>query len=87
MLLTKTVDRAKHGDREAWGELYTSTCKEAYFVAVKVCGKEQDAVDLVQDAYITAFERLHQLQDPERFQSWPMPWPLPFTATCVRGMK
>lgn len=70
MLLTKTVDRAKHGDREAWGELYTSTCKEAYFVAVKVCGKEQDAVDLVQDAYITAFERLHQLQDPERFQSW-----------------
>lgn len=70
MLLTKTVDRAKHGDIEAWEKLYTSTCKEAYFVAVKICGKEQDAVDLVQDAYVTAFERLHQLQDPERFQSW-----------------
>lgn len=70
MSFTEVVERAKQGNSAAWEELYTLTCKEAYFVAVKVCGKEQDSADLVQDAYVTAYQHLNQLQDPEKFRSW-----------------
>lgn len=66
----EAVDRAKQQDAAAWDELYTNTRREAYFVALKVCGKEQDAEDLVQEAYLTAFEKLPQLQEAENFPSW-----------------
>lgn len=70
MTWTKAVTRAARGDQAAWDELYTETRKEAYFVALKVCKSPQDAEDLVQEAYLTALEKLPQLQDPERFPSW-----------------
>lgn len=66
----EAADRAKQQDAAAWDELYTNTRREAYFVALKVCGKEQDAEDLVQEAYLTAFEKLPQLQEAEHFPSW-----------------
>lgn len=64
------VLRACAQDQESWGELYEATAREAYFVARKVCGNEQDAMDMVQDSFITAYEKLESLEDPEKFQSW-----------------
>lgn len=69
-MITQLVARARGNDQDAWNELYSQTCKGAYFVALKVCGKEQDALDLVQDAYLTAYTQLEQLQDPTKFQPW-----------------
>lgn len=31
---------------------------------------EQDAMDLLQDAYISAFQNLNKLNRPEAFRSW-----------------
>lgn len=70
MTWTKTVSCAAQGNQAAWDELYTRTRREAYFVALKVCGSPQDAEDLVQEAYLTVLEKLPQLQEPERFPSW-----------------
>lgn len=69
-MITQLVARARNNDQDAWNELYNQTCKGAYFVALKVCGKEQDALDLVQDAYLTAYTQLERLQDPAKFQPW-----------------
>lgn len=69
-MITQLVTRARDNDQDAWNELHNQTCKGAYFVALKVCGKEQDALDLVQDAYLTAYTQLEQLQDPAKFQPW-----------------
>lgn len=66
----ETVPRAAQGDIAAWEALYTATRREAYFVALKVCGTSQDAEDLTQEAYLTAFEKLPQLQEAEKFSSW-----------------
>ncbi len=66
----ETVPRAVQGDTAAWEELYNATCREAYFVALKVCGNSQDAEDLTQEAYLTALEKLPQLQEAEKFPSW-----------------
>ena len=66
----ETVPRAAQGDIAAWEALYTATRREACFVALKVCGTSQDAEDLTQEAYLTAFEKLPQLQEAEKFSSW-----------------
>ncbi len=66
----ETVPRAAQGDIAAWEALYTATRREAYFVALKVCGTSQDAEDLTQEAYLAAFEKLPQLQEAEKFPSW-----------------
>ena len=70
MKITKLAARAQKGDRAAWDELYRQTEKEAYFVALKVCGNPQDAEDLAHDAFLTALERQEQLEQPEKFRSW-----------------
>lgn len=67
---SETVPRAAKGDAAAWEELYNATCREAYFVALKVCGNSRDAEDLAQEAYLTALEKLPQLQEAEKFPSW-----------------
>ena len=67
---SEIVPRAAQGDAAAWEELYNATCREAYFVALKVCGNSQDAEDLAQEAYLTALEKLPQLQEAEKFPSW-----------------
>ena len=67
---SETVPRAVQGDAAAWEELYNATRREAYFVALKVCGNLQDAEDLTQEAYLAALGRLLQLQEAEKFPSW-----------------
>lgn len=69
-MISDLVKCSQIGDREAWNQLYNATCRDAYFVALKTCGKEQDAMDLVHDAFLTAYTHLAQLQQPEKFQAW-----------------
>lgn len=64
------VTSAASGDQDAWEGLYNATFREAYFVAVKVAGCEQDASDLVHDAYVTAIQKIGELEKAESFQSW-----------------
>ena len=35
-----------------------------------MCGNEDDAHDLLQDGFITAFEKIHQLKEPSMFGGW-----------------
>lgn len=68
--IAELVIRAKATDQEAWDELYRITVKGAYFTARKVLGNSEEAIDIVQDAYIVAFQRLEQLEEPSKFVSW-----------------
>lgn len=70
MSMEQLVSKAAAGDQFAWSDLYNETFRAAYFVAKKVTGNEDDAVELVQDAFITAFEKLNQLENKAKFQSW-----------------
>ena len=70
MQLEKLVVQARNGAETAREELYKQTVRSAYLVACKIVHKDEDAIDLVHDAYITAFDKLDQLEDPARFQPW-----------------
>ena len=67
---TQCVRHAQAQDAGAWENLYIHTRREAYFVALKICGNQQDAEDLVQDAYLVAFSKLSHVQEPEKFPKW-----------------
>ncbi len=51
-------------------ELYNRTCKELYYYCSRLCKNDQDAKDLVQDTYLTAFEKLEQYRYDNNFKGW-----------------
>ncbi len=64
------VAEAREGDEQAMAALYRATYNLAYYVALQLVKNREDALDVMQDAYIRAFGRLRTLKDPARFESW-----------------
>jgi len=64
------VDRAAAGDRDARHALFERHRDAAYRVALRVAGRNEDALDVVQDAFIRAFERLGDFQRGASFKTW-----------------
>lgn len=62
--------RAQSGESDTIEKLYQMTYAQGYSVALQIVKNEQEACDLIQDAYITAFQNLGQVMRPESFQSW-----------------
>jgi RNA polymerase sigma-70 factor (ECF subfamily) len=64
------VARARAGDVDACGRLVQTTQTMAYAVARTVLHDPALAEDAAQQAYLRAFRRLGDLQDPAAFTSW-----------------
>jgi RNA polymerase sigma-70 factor (ECF subfamily) len=68
--LADLVVAAQAGNVEAYGRLVHATQTMAYAVAVSVLKDSAAAQDAVQQAYLRAFRRLGDLQDPATFAGW-----------------
>ena len=66
----RLVEQFKAGDHDAFQVLYDLTRPQAYFVAIKITKSEEDALDILQDSYIKAWEKLNTLEKPESFVPW-----------------
>ena len=64
------VNQAKKSDQSAITQLYELTNQNAYFVAISMMKNEDDTFDVLQNAYIKAYNKLDTLENPEKFQSW-----------------
>ena len=64
------VVAAQRGNVEAYGRLVQATQTMAYAVALSVLKDASAAQDAVQQAYLRAFRRLGDLQDPATFAGW-----------------
>lgn len=64
------IPLALNGDAAALDELYKSTCRAVYFTCVCLLKNAEDAEDITQNTYITAFAKLKTLENPERFEPW-----------------
>jgi RNA polymerase sigma factor (sigma-70 family) len=64
------VRRAQAGDLEAFADLVRATQRMAYAVAKSVLRDAAAAEDATQDAYLRAFRRLRDLDDPRAFIPW-----------------
>ncbi|MCS6866751.1 MAG: sigma-70 family RNA polymerase sigma factor [Gemmataceae bacterium] len=68
--MTHLVERAKTGDREAFGELVSRYQDTVYGTAFKHLRNPCDAQELTQDVFIHAMNKLAQLRDARCFVSW-----------------
>jgi RNA polymerase sigma-70 factor (ECF subfamily) len=64
------VDRAKHGDGEAFDALARSVGDRCMAIAYRILRDADLADDAVQAALITAWRELRTLRDPDRFEPW-----------------
>jgi len=64
------AQKAAVGDTDAFNELYRLTRDRAYFVALSITKNEDDAMDMLQEAYLKAWQKRGSLKQPERFVSW-----------------
>lgn len=68
--LPEIVARAQRGDITAFARLVALTQAMAYAVALDILPRSLDARDAIQEAYVTAFKRLHELRTPAAFAGW-----------------
>ncbi|HZQ27980.1 MAG TPA: sigma-70 family RNA polymerase sigma factor [Acidimicrobiales bacterium] len=68
--LADLVAAAKGGDRPAFDELVRATYAEAYTLAYRLTGNEEDARDVVQDAYLRAYKGLKRFRGDASFSTW-----------------
>jgi RNA polymerase sigma-70 factor, ECF subfamily len=64
------VRRALGGDRSAEGLLYRRHAPEMLGTVSRLLRSTTAAEDVVQDGFLTAFNRLAQLKAPEQFRGW-----------------
>jgi RNA polymerase sigma-70 factor, ECF subfamily len=68
--LNDLISRARHGDLDAFGQIVRQTQSMAYAAAKGVLRDASLAQDAAQEAYVRAFRRLDDLNDPAGFFSW-----------------
>lgn len=64
------IERARTGDREAFGMLAASSIDRLYSVAIRIAHDPHRAEDAVQIALLKAWRDLPTLRDPARFDAW-----------------
>ena len=64
------IAAAKDGDREAFDELVKATYQGAYTLAYRLTGNEEDAKDVVQDAYLRAYKSIRRFRGDAAFSTW-----------------
>src|SRR5687767_4595834 len=64
------VAAARTGDREAFDQLVKATYAEAYTLAFRLTGNEEDARDVVQDAYLRAYKGIRRFRGDAAFSTW-----------------
>lgn len=64
------VARAQAGDDQAFEELVTATHAETYTLARRLTGSDDDARDVVQEAYLRAYRSIGRFRGEARFTTW-----------------
>ncbi len=64
------VAAAKDGDREAFEELVKATYADTYTLAYRLTGDEEDARDVVQEAYLRAYKGIRRFRGDAQFSTW-----------------
>ena len=68
--LAEIVTSARAGDKDAFGELVRRTFADTYTLAFRLTGNEQDANDVVQEAYIRAWRSIGKFRGESQFSTW-----------------
>ena len=68
--LNEILQKAQKGDNDAFRFLYDKHWPSVLFVCEKLCKNPEDAKDIMQDTFFKAYQKMHQVQDVEKFKPW-----------------
>ena len=68
--IKELVSSAKSGNKKSFDKLYELTHNDVWYNCVSLLKDEENAKDIMQETYITAFLKLDILKDEEKFCSW-----------------
>lgn len=68
--IKELVSSAKSGNKKSFDKLYKLTSNDVWFTCVSLLKDEENAKDIMQETYITAFLKLDTLKDEEKFCGW-----------------
>ncbi len=66
----RVVKLVRQNDNEARRELFEAYYRRTFAVAYNILRRRENAEDITQDAFIKAFQNIHQLHDSEKFGAW-----------------
>jgi len=66
-ILTLLVQKAVKGDAAAQSQLYQQFSKAMFHICLRMSKNKNGAEDILQDSFILAFKKLHQLKDATQF--------------------
>ncbi len=64
------VERARAGDKAAFGALYDNWFDRVYDLAYRVVRDPNAAADVAQDTFLSSWRELDRLEDPSAFGGW-----------------
>ena len=64
------INRARQGDREAFGRLVRKYQRRVYLTAYRMMGNDEDANDMAQEAFIRAFRGIGRFDNRSNFFTW-----------------
>lgn len=70
MFPIELIHRCKRNDRRAQLKLYEQYCDGMFWVAMRFVKNSDDAEDVLQEAFIKAFEKIHQFSTEVTFGAW-----------------
>lgn len=70
MFKVDIIEQCKQNNRKAQLQLYNQYCDGMYIVANRFLKDANDAEDVVQEAFIKAFSKLHQYKAEVTFGAW-----------------
>ena len=70
MDLEKIVAQAKAGEREAQSTLYQQYFQKIYSLALGITKNPEDAMDICQETFLSAFQHLSSLRESAAFPHW-----------------
>ena len=70
--LTQLIEKVKQSDQAAFEELYNVYYQMGFSLALQFVKNEEEAMDIMQDSFMTICTKLDTLDDANKFKSWYM---------------
>jgi RNA polymerase sigma-70 factor, ECF subfamily len=67
---SELIERAQHGDEEAFAELFEAHKRRVYSLCLRMTGDTAEAEDLSQDAFLQLFRKISTFRGESAFSTW-----------------
>ena len=64
------IGRTREGDRNSFSHLVEAYSDRVYTLCLRMLGREDEAKDAAQDAFVKAFRSLNNFREESRFSTW-----------------